>query len=83
MVMTPRKFAGSGNKQNDKGPLKGSGGTIQKGGVTPAVDGTSRPYAEVYKEYEAEAKKSLGRQELPQQMQGLVESYFTGINPNP
>lgn len=83
LVMTPRKFEGSGNKQNDKGPLKGQGGTIQKGGVSPAVDGASRPYEEVYKEYEAEAKKSLGRQELPQQMQGLVESYFTGINPNP
>lgn len=83
LVMTPRKFEGSGNKQNDKGPLKGQGGTIQKGGVSPAVDGASRPYAEVYREYEAEAKKSLGRQELPQQMQSLVESYFTGINPNP
>ncbi|MDR0269831.1 phage tail tape measure protein [Paenibacillus sp.] len=83
LVKTPRKFEGGGNKQNDKGPLKGQGGTIQKGGVTPAVDGASRPYEEVYKEYEAEAKKSLGRQELPQQMQNLVESYFTGINPNP
>ncbi|GIO31849.1 MULTISPECIES: phage tail tape measure protein [Paenibacillus] len=82
-VKTPRKFAGSGNKQNDKGPLQGQGGTIQKGGVAPAVDGASRPYEEVYKEYESEAKKSLGRQELPQQMQSLVESYFTGINPNP
>ncbi len=82
-VKTPRKFAGSGDKQNDKGPLQGQGGTIQKGGPAPAVDGASRPYEEVYKEYEAEAKKSLGRQELPQQMQNLVESYFTGINPNP
>lgn len=83
LVMTPRKFEGSGNKQNDKGPLKGQGGTIQKGGTAPAVDGASRPYEEVYKEYAAEAKKSLGRQELPQQMQSLVENYFTGINPSP
>lgn len=83
MVTTPRSFAGKGNTQSETGPLQGGGGTIQKGGISPAVDGASRPYEEVYKEYEAEAKKSLGRNELPKQMQGLVEDYFTGINPNP
>ncbi|GIO51906.1 phage tail tape measure protein [Paenibacillus cineris] len=83
LVTTPREFAGKGNVQADKGPIQGGGGTVQKGGVAPGVEGASRPYEEVYKEYEAEAKKSLGRSDLPQQMQGLVEEYFTGINPNP
>lgn len=83
LVTTPRDLKGGGNVQGDKGPLKGSGGEVQKGGVSPTVPGSSRPYEEVYKDYAAEARKTLGRSQLPEQMQGLVEDYFTGINPNP
>ncbi|MGF7049847.1 histone H3/H4 [Paenibacillus sp. DS2015] len=81
-VTTPRDLAGKGGVQSDGGPTQG-GGDIQKGGISPTMDGASRPYAEVYESYADEAKKSLGRSDLPQQMQGLVESYFTSINPNP
>ena len=83
LVTTPRDLKGSGNVQGDKGPLEGSGGDIQKGGVSPTVPGSSRPYEEVYKDYATEARRSLGRSQLPEQMQGLVEDYFTQINPNP
>lgn len=79
----PRDYKGSGNIQNDQGELEGSGGEIQKGGVSPTIPGTARPYEEVYRDYEAEARKSLGRSQLPDQMQGLVEEYFMQINPNP
>ncbi|AJS61589.1 hypothetical protein UB51_16540 [Paenibacillus sp. IHBB 10380] len=82
LVTTPRDLAGKGGVQRDGGPTQG-GGDIQKGGTSPTMDGASRPYAEVYENYAEEAKKSLGRSDLPQQMQGLVESYFTSINPNP
>ena len=43
----------------------------------------SRPYEEVYRDYETEARKTLDRNPLPDQMQGLVEEYFIQINPNP
>jgi hypothetical protein len=82
LVTTPRDLAGKGEVKSDRGPTQG-GGDIQKGGTSPTMDGASRPYAEVYENYAEEAKKSLGRSDLPQQMQGLVESYFTSINPNP
>lgn len=82
LVTTPRDLAGKGEVQSDGGPTQG-GGDIQKGGTSPTMDGASRPYEEVYEDYAEEAKKSLGRSDLPQQMQGLVESYFTSINPNP
>lgn len=83
LVTTPRDLKGSGNVKNDSGALTGKGGEVQKGGVSPTIPGTSRPYEEVYKDYAAEARKSLGRNQLPEQMQGLVEDYFTQINPNP
>ncbi|CRF28988.1 Uncharacterised protein [Mycobacterium tuberculosis] len=73
---------GSGNIQSDQGPTVG-GGELQKGGPSPVIDGTSRPYEEVFSEYEKEAKRALDRQPLPQNMQNLVRDYFTEIQPNP
>ncbi|WP_018752951.1 hypothetical protein [Paenibacillus sanguinis] len=79
LVTTPRKSSGNGNVEVDTGPT--SGGQVQKGGQGPVFDGASRPYEEVYSDYEAEAKRALNRGELPQSLQGLVESYFTEIDP--
>lgn len=79
LVTTPRDLEGGGNIQSDSGPS--SGGDKQTGGVSPTIDGVSRPYEEVYGQYSERAKESLGRSELPQSMQGLVESYFTEIRP--
>lgn len=79
LVTTPRDSAGSGNVEIDSGPT--SGGNVQKGGQGPVFDGASRPYEEVYSDYAAEAKRALNRGELPQSLQGLVESYFTEIDP--
>lgn len=78
-VTTPRDLQGEGNIQSDNGPS--SGGDKQTGGVSPTIDGVSRPYEEVYSEYSQRAKDSLGRSDLPQSVQGLVESYFTEIRP--
>lgn len=80
LVTTPRDLQGSGNVQSDNGPSSG-GGDKQKGGTSPTIDGVSRPYDEVYGEYSQRAKDSLGRSDLPQSVQGLVESYFTEIRP--
>lgn len=79
LVTTPRELKGSGNVKSDGGPT--TGGSVQKGGKSPVFDGVSRPYEEVYSDYAAEAKESLQRSDLPQSLQGLVESYFTEIDP--
>ncbi|GGN99461.1 hypothetical protein [Saccharibacillus kuerlensis] len=79
LVTTPRELQGEGNIQSDSGPS--SGGDKQTGGVSPTIDGVSRPYEEVYGEYSTRAQESLDRSDLPQSVQGLVESYFTEIRP--
>lgn len=79
LVTTPRSIQGGGRVETDGGPA--TGGSVQKGGKSPVLDGVSRPYEEVYSDYAAEAKRSLERKDLPQRMQGLVERYFTEIDP--
>ncbi|WP_334073702.1 MULTISPECIES: phage tail tape measure protein [Paenibacillus] len=79
LVTTPRSIQDGGRVETDGGPS--TGGSVQKGGKSPVLDGVSRPYEEVYSDYAAEAKRSLERKDLPQRMQGLVERYFTEIDP--
>lgn len=80
LVTTPRHMAGSGNTQQDGGPS--TGGQTQTGGKSPMIDGMTRPYEEVYNEYAAEAKESIGRSQLPASMQDKVKQYFEQIQPN-
>lgn len=73
-------MAGSGNVMQDGGPA--SGGQVESGGVSPMLDGATRPYEEVYSEYATEAKEALGRSQLPESMQEKVKAYFEQIQPN-
>lgn len=82
MITTPRSLAGSGNVEKDGGPASSSGGPTQNGGSAPAIDGATRPYSEVYRDYETAAKSSLSRSPLPDNLQNLVRDYFTEINPD-
>lgn len=81
LISTPRILQGEGPVHSDQGPVSGGGGDVQEGGKSPMVDGASRPYEEVYMQYEAEAKSSLNRNQLPQNMQNLVRDYFLEIQP--
>jgi hypothetical protein len=80
LVTTPRNMQGEGQIENDFGPS--TGGTTQNGGQSPMIDGTTRPYNEVYGEYAAEAKRTLGRTQLPASMQDKVKQYFDQIQPD-
>lgn len=80
LVTTPRSMAGTGDVHVDGGPS--TGGQIEQGGQSPMIDGMTRPYEEVYSEYAAEAKQSLGRSALPTSMQDKVKQYFDEIQPN-
>lgn len=81
LVATPRERSGTGGTYADGGPTSGSGGEVSQGGSTPAMDGASRPYEDVYADYAAEASSALNRAELPQHMQNLVRDYFLEIQP--
>ncbi len=80
LVTTPRSLEGEGNVEVDGGPA--TGGETQTGGQSPVIDGTTRPYEDVYNEYAAEAKKSLGRTKLPASLQDKVKQYFDEIQPD-
>lgn len=79
-MTTPRNLQGEGRVETDGGPS--TGGTTQTGGKSPIIDGTTRPYEEVYSDYAAEAQKSLGRSQLPTSMQEKVKQYFDQIQPD-
>jgi hypothetical protein len=80
LVTTPRELQGEGQIETDGGPS--TGGKTVTGGKSPIIDGTTRPYKEVYSEYAAEAKQSLGRSQLPTSMQEKVKQYFDQIQPD-
>ena len=67
--------------QNDSGEIKGAAEIFRRAAFRRPFR-MSRPYEEVYRDYETEARKTLDRNP-PDQMQGLVEEYFIQINPNP
>jgi hypothetical protein len=48
---------------------------------SPLTRGAVRPYDEVYGEYEAAARQSASRQSLPPALQGLVQRYFSALQP--
>lgn len=71
-----------------RGPEDTVGGTLGDGPETEQTHGTSlgspgisRPYREVFGQYELAARKALQRSDLPAQYQQLVKNYFTDIEP--
>jgi hypothetical protein len=49
----------------------------------PVTTGDVRPYDQVYAQYAAEARQSAARQQLPPNVQGMVDRYFGAIAPTP
>jgi hypothetical protein len=63
------------------GDVAGAGGEAVDLPESPVTAGARRPYDQVYGEYEQAARQSLGRQSLPPALQGLVQRYFSSIDP--
>ncbi len=59
---------------------RGDGVDLPNGPVTA---GDVRPYDQVYAQYAAEARQSAARQQLPPNVQGMVDRYFGAIAPTP
>lgn len=81
LVTTPREYAGESPLEQDGGPVSGSEGEVMQGGSAPAIAGSSRPYEEVFSEYEASARESIDRSVLPESMKHLIRDYFLEIQP--
>jgi hypothetical protein len=81
-VYTPGLPGGEGGPAiQANGDVAGAGGETVDLPESPLTAGNRRPYDQVYGEYEQEARRSLGRQSLPPALQGLVQRYFSSIEP--
>ena len=81
-VYAPRLIGGEGGSETQlSGDPDGASGQSVEMPDGPVTLGQVRPYDEVYAEYEAAARESLGRGSLPPALQGLVQRYFVSLAP--
>ncbi len=81
LLTIPETISSSENIERDNGNLgEGSSGT-QFPSNGPILRGTIRQYQEVYNQYYSSYRKSNERQTLPADLENIVESYFTEIDP--
>lgn len=78
----PEKTAGRENREIDGGQLGEGVAVEQSEGSGPVLKGTIRPYEEVFGEYEKSYRESSDRYQLPENLEKIVQSYFTNIDPN-
>ncbi len=71
-------MGGSGSTTVDGGKL-GEGKPIEEKGPVPATKGEIRPYEEVVGSYKDSYMESTDRLLLPDDLQQMVQSYFTSI----
>jgi len=82
-VYAPSLLGGEGGPQvQAPGDARGASGQTVDLPNSPKTLGATRPYDQVYGQYETAARESLARQELPQNLQGLVQRYFSAIAPD-
>ncbi len=81
-VYAPSLLGGEGGPRTEApGDAAGAGGDTVETPDSPLELGAVRPYDEVYGRYESSARESLARQPLPPSLQGLVQRYFSAIDP--
>ncbi len=82
LLTIPEKTAGKENREIDGGQLGEGTAVEQSEGSGPILKGTIRPYEEVFGEYEKSYRESSDRYQLPENLEKIVQSYFTTIDPN-
>lgn len=74
------RLSGGGPKDTVGGPLgEGSEMEVTKGAL--GSPGVTRPYTDVFDQYEAAARQALEKSDLPPQFQQLIRAYFSDIQP--
>lgn len=81
MLSVPEKIDGQNHIERDTGKLgEGERGErFESNG--PVQKGTLRPYEEVYHDYYSSYRKSSDRFTIPKDLENIVQSYFSEIDP--
>lgn len=82
LVTVPERISGDGNVETDGGKLGEGSSSYETDGTGPTLKGELRPYNEVYQYYESTYRQSIDRYSLPADLKGIVENYFSNIDPN-
>ncbi len=81
-IYAPSLLGGEGGPRvQSPGDAAGASGEVVDLPNSPLELGELRPYDQVYGRYEAEARQSASRQSLPPALQGLVQRYYSAIDP--
>jgi hypothetical protein len=78
LLAVPSRIGGSSSTSVDGGKI-GEGKPIEEKGPVPATKGEIRPYQEVVGSYKDSYMESTDRLQLPNDLQQMVQSYFTSI----
>jgi hypothetical protein len=71
----------SGASVNVSGQARGASGSAVELAESQLTLGRLRPYNQVFGNYEAAARRTLARSELPPNLESLVRAYFGAIQP--
>lgn len=83
LVSVPsERLNGGGPEETVGGPLGDGAETEKSRGSSIGSPGVSRPYTDVFGQYEQAAREALERSDLPRQYQQLVKDYFADIEPS-
>jgi hypothetical protein len=78
LIAVPQRV-GEANEQTIDGGIQNEGERIKEKGTVPATKGEVRPYADVLGTYEESFRQSTERLQLPNDLQQMVQQYFTSI----
>lgn len=81
LLAIPSRLGGSSSTTVDGGKL-GEGKPIEEKGPVPTTKGEVRPYQEVVGSYKDSYMQSTDRLQLPNDLQEMVQTYFTSIESN-
>ncbi|AND39358.1 hypothetical protein A361_09540 [Cytobacillus oceanisediminis 2691] len=82
LLTIPSGMEGKTNIENDNGSLGQGKPGQQFEGEGPVLKGNIRPYSEVFGNYEKAYRQSTDRYKLPADLEEIVKSYFTSIDPD-
>ena len=82
LLTIPQRLNGKTNMEIDNGMLGEGQANAQSDGNGPVLKGSIRPYTEVYRQYEQAYRQSTDRYKYPADLEEIVKSYFTNIDPN-
>ena len=78
LIAVPQRI-GEANEQTIDSGIQNEGEGIKEKGTVPATKGEVRPYADVLGTYEESYRQSTERLQLPNDLQQMVQQYFTEI----